>query len=484
MWRVAAAEAFPRARATTRRPDGRRAGAGSPEGCGRHAAGRSQKGRRCARIAAVTPPAVDVAVAIRDAALAKQDVWLGRWRARAWLWDNAHGHTPTGRVTPVRGCGRFTQVRVGDSGMDEPDTLRVERRVDGRVDVVGLRRCNSVWLCPVCSARIAQQRAEEVATAIREAARRGWGVAFVTLTLSHTVEDGLRESWDALQESLTGALGRVAWKRWCREHGVMMTGAKHRRVPMIRLVEVTVGARSGWHPHLHLIVFTEARETVAETRALHLDMMDVLLRGYRSELAKRGRRCVDPVRVDDQRSGGWSVDTIEGEDDERLGQYLAKSVYEGLGLEIAAPVHKQGRGEGRMTYFQLLARLASGGDKGPGCLRRLSWWREWEQVSKGRRQLVWSRGLKAELGVTEVDDDDIPEVDAVNPVVCDNAHSAVLYGPAECLAVLPRKTWDRWAMSGDWPDIMAALQRGKDLDPRWLLDPQAWRLWPLAELPS
>ena len=69
----------------------------------------------------------------------------------------------------------------------------------------------------------------------------------------------------------------------------------------------------------------------------------------------------------------------------------------GAGEELALKEYKKGR-EGR-SPAELLAASCDDGDTRAGDL-----WAEYAQVFKGRRQLVWSRGLKALAGIGEVDD--------------------------------------------------------------------------------
>jgi hypothetical protein len=58
--------------------------------------------------------------------------------------------------------------------------------------------------------------------------------------------------------------------------------------------------------------------------------------------------------------------------------------------------------EGHRTPWQILASFAGTGDEA-----ELALWLEYEQVTKGRRAMSWSRGLKARLGVADTSDDDL-----------------------------------------------------------------------------
>jgi len=136
-------------------------------------------------------------------------------------------------------------------------------------------------------------------------------------------------------------------------------------------------------------------------------------------LAKAGYAMPGSVAVD--------VRAVSDEGAEYLGHYLAKATYDAatkLGMEVAGgQMSKSGRLERNRTPFELLGDLASSVDaRGFGIRTPRHWavkeagdgdwavidtdtgevlrvtppgewgvWHEWEQASKGRRQILWSR---------------------------------------------------------------------------------------------
>ena len=69
-------------------------------------------------------------------------------------------------------------------------------------------------------------------------------------------------------------------------------------------------------------------------------------------------------------------------------------------------------------------------------------WLEWEKASKGRRQLVWSRGLKKRAGIEDRTDE----------------QSAAEQDEGETLLVLPRLSWQQV-----WPaavELLEATEQG------------------------
>jgi hypothetical protein len=135
----------------------------------------------------------------------------------------------------------------------------------------------------------------------------------------------------------------------------------------IRALEATVGA-NGWHPHLHVLLFTSRALNVAELddlRAYYLCRWSrsVVRFGYREPTAEHGVTIVESHRDD----------------------YLAKM---GLADELANGAIKEAR-SGSRTPLQVLADFADTGDAPD-----LDSWREWVLAMHGARQLTWSRGLR------------------------------------------------------------------------------------------
>ena len=88
------------------------------------------------------------------------------------------------------------------------------------------------------------------------------------------------------------------------------------------------------------------------------------------------------------------------------GAYVAKF---GAAEELALQGQKRGR-NGSRGPWQLLD------DARDGCARSAAIWREYALAFRGRRQLVWSPGLKARFSIGETTDDEAAaEVDPAPP---------------------------------------------------------------------
>lgn len=237
-------------------------------------------------------------------------------------------------------------------------TSRYEGSPDLHAHYEGLQTCGSVWDCPCCAARISETRRAELNQLLSWARARGLRVQMITLTARHGRGDALADLLDRMKR----AKQRWGQTRAYREIKPVLIGS-------VTATEVTGGGAHGWHPHFHMIVVTS--EDVD---------LNTLQAGWLSSLRWAGL---------DGTGAGWRV-----QDASVAGDYMAKW---GAAEELALGAKKRGRGG--MTPTQLLAASCDDGDKAAGAL-----WREYSAAFRGRRQLVWSRGLKAMVNVDEVDD--------------------------------------------------------------------------------
>ena len=118
-----------------------------------------------------------------------------------------------------------------------------------RASYVGACICASVWVCPVCSARISELRRIEIAAAHAVHAAAGGSALMLTLTTPHAQADELRTLLGRRRQSgRTGLAG--ATQRWRNDRATHAAIRALGRVVWIRASEITYGA-AGWHPHYH-----------------------------------------------------------------------------------------------------------------------------------------------------------------------------------------------------------------------------------------
>lgn len=234
-----------------------------------------------------------------------------------------------------------------------------------RASYAGLQTCGSVWLCPCCGRRISEKRRGELNALLAWARECGLIPIMLTLTARHGIRDRLADQLDAMKRAKQRLRQRREWR--AVKSGISGT---------VTATEVTVGEH-GWHTHFHEILLIDADD---EAEALSM------LRG----LDRVWRACLVGVGL----TGGRAAWQAQGAG--AAGQYVAKW---GAGEEMTMSGGKRGRGKGR-TPLQLLADADEGDDDAAGL------WRVYALAFKGRRQLVWSPGLKAAAGIENTSDED------------------------------------------------------------------------------
>lgn len=245
----------------------------------------------------------------------------------------------------------------------------------------GLVTCGSVWVCPLCAAKIQERRRLEVVQAIAWASSQGKATVMVSLTFPHRVDQPLALLLKLQQQALAYMRGR-------RQYAELMGKLGH--IGRIRALEVTHGD-NGWHPHTHELLFVSPEVTAS------------WLREELSKLWLRACRKVGLFREERDREEDFlrhAVDVQVG--NEGAGEYLAKLDDQrawGISHELTKASSKQGRRAGKHP-FRLAAEPTTA-----------ALWMEYVNAMKGGRQLVWSRGLKAAVGVTDKSDQELAAED-------------------------------------------------------------------------
>lgn len=252
-----------------------------------------------------------------------------------------------------------------------------------------LLTCGRLWFCPVCASKITERRAGELLQAVTKWTGEAGFVALLTFTLRHNAGDELLTVLDAL---------RSAHRRFKVGKSFKLFRDRFAWMGSITALEVTHGEH-GWHPHLHELVFFGPL-AAERWRAFP----DVATSRWLRALAAEGRDAT------------WAhgLDVRDAETD--VYDYVAKFGHLPrdsrwtLERELAKAPAKQGRDDGR-TPFALLDAFGSG-DQDAGLL-----FQEYARVFKGRRQLVWSRGLRALLDLDSEASDEALAADLPDPLV-------------------------------------------------------------------
>jgi len=239
------------------------------------------------------------------------------------------------------------------------------RRTDGFVWLHGLVHCGRPWACPVCSYRIARQRGKELLAVIEAHRETGGGVVLLTLTMPHDYGDRLKLTRGVVSNSWRKCIAGGAWEKIKMELGVQ---------GFCRALEVTHGA-NGWHPHLHVLLFTSlplAEGHKADLWAFFYKRWSdaIVAAGYRRPSSEHGLCLCDG---------------------EGAGEYVTKMTKQGLAQEVGLSDTKEGRA-GSRSILQIIEGYRRYHLE---CDRRLVV--EWLASTHGVKQLTWSNGFRKRL---------------------------------------------------------------------------------------
>lgn len=240
--------------------------------------------------------------------------------------------------------------------------------------LAGLIVCGSVWICPVCAARVSERRRGEVGRAVEWVSAHGMRMILVTHTLSHRVSDSLEVSLAALNG---------AYRRMAQTTGYRAFRASYGLTHSIKAMEVTWGAGNGWHPHLHVLWAAPVGVDAARLRQGLVACWRQALRHYRHE-SGRAYSASSAHGVDVRVTFGDVQDYVS-----KMGRSWQ------VEDELTKANSKRGRLD-RMTPFDLVRSVRDGGDEGHADL-----FREYAAAMKGTHQLRWSPGFKQLVGVVD-----------------------------------------------------------------------------------
>ena len=246
----------------------------------------------------------------------------------------------------------------------------------------GLLTCNSVHVCPVCARKIRARRTDQLARALRGAldAHPSDHWQMLSVTLRHRA--GMALKWLRL--------GLMAAWRHCRQSGsVQRIFKKHVRATA-RALEVTHSFANGWHPHLHVALFTSdwsGDEQNALDRQWQKSVVHALTHvvaddrkrkaktteGYHVTLEERALAL--ECRPMTEHAIKWSAKKLfAGDTSTQLEKYMTD-----IGLELTLGPTKTTQRDGARTPWQI-AQAAVDGDK---ISERL--WCSYERALKGAR---------------------------------------------------------------------------------------------------
>jgi len=232
----------------------------------------------------------------------------------------------------------------------------------------GVETCGSIWTCPVCSAKIAAKRAEEVKALVQAHEKPGRAVYMATFTMRHSSRDKVADTRATVTKAWARAQAGKAWKS---------LKAKFHIIGTVRALEITYGA-NGWHPHLHVLFFTDR------------PLGEFMERRLADRLFDRWHGIIDRLGGTTERGG---FDFRKASDATTAAEYVAKW---GAGYEVAKGPLKGAAG---CSVWDLLKRSANG-DHLAGVL-----FMKYAKAFKGARHLTYSRGLRERYDLRQPQED-------------------------------------------------------------------------------
>jgi len=272
-------------------------------------------------------------------------------------------------IKKLRGMDRFRVNQCMSFFPKKGEKAEVELVKQGeRLRFTNVEPCGSVWLCPVCNARISYERRQELTYAVENS---GAHVALLTVTLSHDKSDRLSDVIKALRKAVNSTKSGRWYQSWLEEHKIIASASS---------LEITYG-RFGWHPHLHILLFMSAKPHPGRIR-------DQFSERFTRFLAKNGHYA----------SAFHGVNVKYAKSD--ISGYIAKW---NATDELTAVQKKLGRGLS-LTIWEI-AKLAVNGDK--DCERL---WLEYAKATYRKKALTWSRGAKELFGLRDLDDQEVAKM--------------------------------------------------------------------------
>ena len=345
----------------------------------------------------------------------------------------------TRKLLPESRTNNCLRVRQGSKQIQVHKSIQY-----GTASYSGLQTCGSVWVCPVCAAKIAERRRAEIIAAMAAHDAAGGCMHMLTLTAPHQRGDDL--------EQLLANQAKALHSFWS-DRQVKAVLYEMGTVGQIRALEVTHGRKSthnnGWHPHYHVLLFNGLEPHLMRFESLRKEQMtEWTLRLY----AVWARVCVKAGLGEPSLQHGLKLD-----DGSRAAHYVSKW---GLEDEMTKG-HTKKALQGETPFDFLRALVADPEDKQAAAL-----FIEFARVFKGKRQLHWSRGLKKRYAIGEKNDDELAQ-DKEDEL-------AVLLGTLtieqwrDVLAVEGRGTVLSIAARAGWPAVLDYLQsiKGAGLMPK------------------
>lgn len=294
------------------------------------------------------------------------------------------------------------------------DSVGVYRTIDGKASrYANVSTCGSVWHCPVCAAKVAESRREELQRGMVAHVRNGGAAYLLSLTFPHEADHDLGDMLTKFDKARAAFKNCRTYKRILgtkrdKATGEIIEQGSAGVIGAVSSLECTVSLENGWHPHVHMLVFAKReglREVMFDGTIRKADNGDLLSMDI-DELKKEWVRLLLKNGLGDQSKLDYMLQhALNVRGGEYAAEYIAKFGHDekwGTSRELTSQHAKVGaagkRGEMmHFTPFQLLA-WAENGDGWA-----MNRFREYADAFEGKRMLTWSPRLKRDLGLNDID---------------------------------------------------------------------------------
>lgn len=343
----------------------------------------------------------------------KKAVFVERYALQAAAWS----------LLPKSRTARCLRWRIAQS--DPVDVLHAP--MVSTAHYGNLIVCGSVWHCPVCAAKIASRRVEELEQAIAVWGKKFGGNLMMTFTIQHNQAEPCAYVLEGVLNAHHKFWAGEPAKRFKERYGIE---------GRVRSLEVTHG-QNGWHAHLHVLLFIQAKGYV------FLDDMRQNAAGRWQTILGRYSRYASLANGIDVRSAN-----------DFIAEYVLKygKLPESRWTEAheLAHSHRKKAGQGGYSPMELLQAHAYGNEAAGGL------WIEYAEAFKGKRQLVWSDGLRARLGLDEEKTDE--------ELATEQREEAVI------LARLDKQQWTQVLKNDIRAEVLQAAAGGDQMALKQFLD--------------
>jgi hypothetical protein len=232
--------------------------------------------------------------------------------------------------------------------------------------------CGSIWICPVCAAKISERRRVELVQGIESWKAPGGKVLMLTQTVPHYDFQPLKSVLEGFTKARRLMRNRKPWKRLAKRIGLKGS---------VRALEVTYGD-NGWHVHAHELLFLDGEFSGS-------------LEELQGEILKMWQSACVSAELDCPNIRGIKI-----HNGDKAGDYAGKW---GMDCEITKAHIKQGR-DGNLGPWDMLREADRGN------YEFVKTFQEYAKAFKGKHQLEWSKGLRELLGLgVQVSDKELAE---------------------------------------------------------------------------